>query len=149
MKRTAIILFVCAVSLWAGAMLFFSALVLPTLFMNLQVHEAGNLAALLFPKYNHWGTACSLLAAASALYLWLRYGLSWRTVAIVSLLVLAIQLYATLSLHPQVAALRGVDAPAARARFDHLHKRSVRVNGLLLLAELGLLVWCGRRVDPD
>ena len=130
-------------------MLFFSALVLPTFFMNLPVHEAGKLAGLLFPKYNIWGTVCALTAFVSAAYLWFRCGPPWRVVAIVSLFALAVQCYAAFSLHPRVAALRGHDSAEAKARFDRLHHRSVRVNGLLLLTELGLLVWCGRRIDAD
>ncbi len=130
-------------------MLFFSALVLPTFFMNLPVHEAGSLAALLFPKYNLWGTVCALFAFVAAAYLWFCCGSPWRTLTFVSVLALVLQCYAAFGLHPQVASLRGRESAQAKARFDRLHHRSVRINGLLLLTELGLLVWCGRRIDAD
>ncbi len=125
-------------------MVFFSAVVLPAFFIELETHRAGAMAALLFPRYNFYGIICATLACASGLLLWIKAGSVWRSVAVIASVMLAIQAYVTFSLHPEVAMIRG--KTEHKARFDVLHRRSVRVNGILLVAGLGILVWGGRRL---
>ena len=64
LKAPAESLFVVAVALWTGAVVFYSLLVLPTLFASMPSARAGEVAALVFPRYYHGGL---LLGAAMLL----------------------------------------------------------------------------------
>ncbi len=57
-------LYLLALGAWVGAMLFFSAVVLPLLFTQLGPGEAGPIAALIFPYYYKVGLAAAVLVCA-------------------------------------------------------------------------------------
>ena len=60
--------FLVALALWTGAGVFFSGVVLPTLFLKLETSVAGQTAALLFPGYYAFGIGTgAVLLVASAL----------------------------------------------------------------------------------
>ena len=56
-------------------------------------------------------------------------------------------LYAGNSLTPAINAARDA-GPAEHPRFDRLHRRSVRLNGLVLVLGMGLLVAFATRPAP-
>ena len=123
-------LFVFALAMWIGSAAFFSLVVLPVLFTKLDTASAGAVAALLFPYYYRFGVAVGALLLGTTAYLAARARGPWRAAAALASLMVACQAYAAFSLHPRVAALRG--SAVERPRFDALHRRSVRLNGVVL-----------------
>jgi hypothetical protein len=131
-------LFLLTLGLWAGAGVFFSGVVLPTLFLNLESSAAGQTAALLFPGYYAFGIAVGALLLCAACWLARGGALTWRIIVAAIVVAWACQLYAGLSIRPRMAELRG--QPTGTAEFQDLHKLSVRLNGVVLIATLGVLV---------
>jgi hypothetical protein len=134
-------LFVLALTLWIGSATFFSAVVLPVLFTRLDTPRAGEIAALLFPFYYRVGVAFGVLLLGVCAYFAVRLRGAWRYAVALAALMLACQAYAAFSLHPRVAALRGLEAQ--RPLFDTLHRRSVRLNGVVLAGGLILVLSSG------
>jgi hypothetical protein len=131
-------LFLLTLGLWAGAGVFFSGVVLPTLFLNLESSAAGQTAALLFPGYYAFGIAAGALLLCAACWLARGGARAWRIIVAAIAIAWACQLYAGLSIRPRMAELRG--QPDGTAKFQDLHKLSVRLNGVVLIATLGVLV---------
>jgi hypothetical protein len=134
-------LFVLALTIWIGSVAFFSLGVLPILFTRLGPPRAGEVVALLFPVYYRVGVAFGVLLLAASAYLAGRVRGAWRYAAALALVMVACQAYAAFSVHPRVAMLRGVEAE--RPRFDALHRRSVRLNGVVLGGGLVLVLSSG------
>jgi hypothetical protein len=140
-------LFLFALTMWIGGAAFFSLVVLPVLFTNLEPAKAGEIAALVFPFYYRLGTVLGIILLVSAIYLAARSGGAWRAAVAVGAVMLACQAYATFSVHPRMAALR--TAARERPAFEVLHRRSVNLNtivlggGLILVLSGGYLL--GRR----
>ncbi|HYB97763.1 MAG TPA: DUF4149 domain-containing protein [Candidatus Limnocylindrales bacterium] len=129
-------------ALWIGGSVFFSALVLPVLFINMpSPSEAGAVAALLFPIYFRAGLACSLIALVLALVLARGAGRLWQAAVLVVAVMAAVQAYSALLLHPEMAGLRG--RPEHVERFQALHRRSVQLNNVVLAAGMALLLSSG------
>jgi hypothetical protein len=144
-QRALVAALIGALVVWLGATFFFSLVVLPSLFINLERAQAGAVAALLFPLYYRVGTAAGVVALLTALLLARGAGLVWRAATLTITVMLACQLYSTFVLHPRVAALRG-DA-AHSAEFEALHRRSVRYNGIVLFGGLALIGASGLLFD--
>ena len=138
-------LFVFALTMWIGATTFFSIVVLPVLFTRLGPPRAGEVAALLFPFYYRFGVAFGVLLLGACAYLAARVRGAWRFACAVAALMLVCQAYAAFSLHPRVAALRGSETD--RPLFDALHRRSVRLNGVVLAGGLILVLSSGYLLD--
>ncbi len=138
------IIHLLALGLWIGSVVFFSLIVAPTLFGTLGKEAAGRAVSVIFPRYYAFGGACGAFALLSGLLLGLKRG-SWGRLLVLELVLLAlmtgIAVYAGRVLLPQAsearAALAGAqETPAygeAQARFDALHRRSVLLNGTVLL----------------
>jgi len=135
----AVAVFVTALSLWIGAVAFYSAVVLPVLFTNMSATEAGSIAALVFPWYFRVGSVLGVIATAAALRLARGSGGIWRLAAVLLAVMTAAQLYSTLIVHPEVALLR---ARGERGeRFTALHQLSVHINAVVFGG--GMLLLCG------
>jgi putative copper export protein len=139
--------FLVAMSAWLGSILFFSFGVAPILFRVLPPEHAGRLVRALFPIYYAWGTTagavalpatfCGPLAVPEMRGPWVAVR------AGVILLGVLIMFYGGNVLTPAINAARDAGPPEA-ARFGRLHRRSVWLNGLVLvlgLSALGLHVW--------
>jgi hypothetical protein len=134
----AVSLLMLSLSLWLGAVAFFSGGVLPALFLNLEPHEAGRIAALVFPVYFRAGLVLGLLACTAALVLARSQGRKWKIAAGLLVAMTACQAWSALVVHPEMARIRGVDGEAGR--FQELHRLSVRLNSVVLGGGLLLLV---------
>jgi len=138
-------LYVATLAIFVGSVVFFSLLVLPTLFVNLGTSEAGRIAALLFPAYYKAGLVCAMLLLVIVLSLAVtaapEFRRAWVVTAFTVAVMLAAQAYGALVIHPQVASLRGI--ASARADFDHLHRLAVRFNGVVLVGGMGLVFASG------
>jgi len=123
-----------ALSLWLGAMGFFSFVVAPTVFHALDGPSAGRFLRTVFPRYYLFGAGCSLVLVTAALLspatgIWVLGGG----------LALAGLAFGSLALVPAINRAR--DAGAAGAgRFRRLHGASVALNVIALLVAVGVSV---------
>ncbi len=124
-----------ATGMWLGAMVFFAAVVAPTVFGTLEPLEAGKMIRRVFPKYYLFGLICLSIAVLVSLVT-----PNWVTIAFAVLL--AITLYARQILMPKVNSARGAMLEKNEEhspQFDRLHKLSVQLNAFEMLVCLGLM----------
>ena len=135
--------YLLALSAWVGSIAFFSFGVAPVIFRVLGKDSGAKFVRALFPRYYLWGATAAAIALPALICGPMSYPeLRGPRVGIQALFVLVgalVMLYCGNSLTPQINAARdgGLDASA---RFDALHKRSVRLNALVLLIGIGLLI---------
>ena len=133
-----------ALGAWLGETIFFGAAVAPALFGALDRVEAGNVTALIFPRYYGLGYVCGALLVATAIGLWQRTrpaGGVWAVAAVIAGLMLADCLFAGLYLLPEADALRPLlhdanAAASAQPQFDALHRLSMQLNLAVLAGHL-------------
>ena len=141
------VLTISAVSVWVGAMAFFSLFVAPTAFSVLDRESAGRLVTAVFPRYYLFGLVLGSLGLAGVAGRLLGGGerqAPWGSLALL-LVMLGLTLYALVVLLPASEAVRAAmraagvtPAPQAQA-FARLHRLSVILNGVTLLAGLALV----------
>lgn len=143
--------FLLGMTAWLGAILFFSFGVAPIIFKVLEAGQAARFVRALFPRYYAWGATSSAIALAaftSGVLVWPEYRGPWALVQIVLLLSgVLISLYCGNVQTPQINAARDA-GPDQAGRFDRLHRRSVQLNSLMLLAGVVLLGAHAFRPDP-
>ena len=132
-----------AVSLWLGAMGLFAFVVAPAAFATLDREAAGRFVATVFPRYYLVGLVLGLVALAGLVGRWLARGgrpWDWLPLLLV-LLMLSLTAYAGAVVLPAAQTAREAmrRAPAdvtseAAARFARLHRRSVILNGAVMVA---------------
>ena len=139
-------IYILALAVWLGQVVFFSFVVAPQIFGNLPVEQAGTVVGLLFPIYYLISHICAATVAGCALVLrgWSRpAGGPWLIAAAIAGLALLASLYAGFAVQPRASELRPqlhrADTPAAvQQEFDDLHALAVELNGGVLLAGLVL-----------
>jgi hypothetical protein len=127
-------LYVVAATL--GAMLFFAVGVAPTVFQALPIEQAGLFLRRLFPRYY----LALILGSVVAGCLWIS---SAPLAAAVCLLIALSTLWIRQRLVPRINQLRDAELAgdaAAGARFATLHRISVIINMIQLLALFALLL---------
>jgi uncharacterized protein DUF4149 len=134
-----------------GSVLFFSFAVAPIVFAVLGPENGGKFVRALFPRYYAWGAIAGAIALPAFVAVPLCYP-EYRgaAVGVQSLIILActlIMLYAGNSLTPAINAARDA-GPEGHERFERLHRRSVRLNALVLVIGLGLLIAFANRPTP-
>ena len=144
-------LFLLGMTAWLGAILFFSFGVAPIIFRVLEASQAARFVRALFPRYYAWGATSATIALASytgGVLVRPEYRGAWAMVQISLLLGgVLINLYCGNVLTPRINAARD-SGPGQARRFDRLHSRSVRLNGLMLLAGIFLVVAHASRPEP-
>lgn len=141
--RWLVSLFVTSLALWIGAAAFLTGGVMPALFFNLEPSDAGRIAALVFPIYFRAGLAVGIVTTIAAALLARGQGTLWKGVLGLVVVMTLAQGWSAVVLHPEMQRIRGMDSEVAR--FQQLHKLSVRLNsvvlggGVLLLAASGVL----------
>jgi len=132
-----------ALVVWVGAVVFVSLVVAPVVFGSFPVELAGTVMAGIFPVYYGVTAAAGVVALAAALVLWrlARGSRAWTAMVVMLAIMLAATTYAGGVVHPRARALRlrlhqQAVEPEVQAEFDLLHRRAVRLNGVVLL--LGL-----------
>lgn len=122
-----------------GGMVFFGAIMAPLVFTKLDGATAGRFIRATFPRYYLYVTAAAALGAA---------GLVWQDwpSGLVLAIVAALTLWLRQGLMPLLNRLRdaglGGDG-AAGSRFDKLHRVSVMVNAVQIVAVLAVMVRVG------
>ncbi|MFN7932801.1 MAG: DUF4149 domain-containing protein [Bryobacteraceae bacterium] len=132
-----------AVSVWLGSIVFFSFFVAPTLFRSLGKETAGMAVRAIFPKYYLLGVVCAVVLCAVHVMrgvLWYWGGMIRPSIVMFGLLTL-VGIYARVRLTPALDSTRDGSKP----EFDKLHKRSVRLNGLVLLCLVFHILWMSMR----
>jgi hypothetical protein len=135
-----------SIVLWTGAIVFFSFFTAPALFRALGPVEAGKAVRTIFPRYYLLGIVCGVTLAAVQVgrgLLWYWGGMIKPALVLFSLLTL-IGLYTRQVLTPAINSARDA-GPAQKPRFDSLHRRSVMINGFVLLLLMLYLVWMAQR----
>lgn len=139
-----------ALVVWIGGIVFFSFFTAPALFGVLPRDMAGRVTAVLFPRYYLLGGTCGAIALLTSVWQ------GWRAPArdrgrrietLLLLLMLAMTLYAGLGILPETSSLLSqlhaaddtAGRQAAQRRFDDLHRRSVLLNGMVLVCGIGTL----------
>lgn len=139
-------LYILALAVWLGEVVFFSLVVAPQVFGNLPIAQAGVVVGLIFPTYYLVGHLSAAVVVGCALVLrgWSRpAGGLWLVAAVIAGLALVASLYAGFAVQPRISELRPQlhqpDTPAAvQAEFDDLHELAVELNGGILVATLVL-----------
>jgi hypothetical protein len=129
-----------AMALWTGSIVFFSFFVAPVLFRALGKPEAGKAVRAVFPRYYLLGIFCGVTLVVVQLgrgLLWYWGGMILPALVIFTLLTL-VTLYARQVLIPAITS-------GEKPRSDTLHRRSVMLNGFVLLLLLLYLVWMAQR----
>ena len=131
---------------WAGSIVFFIFLTAPVLFGVLGQNDAGKVVRALFPRYYLLGTMCGLVLVSVQLgrgLLWYWGGMIRPAIVLFSILT-AINLYSRQVLTPAINRARDAGQNDKR-RFDRLHRRSMLLNGFVLLTLLFYLIWMAVR----
>ncbi|HZP43824.1 MAG TPA: DUF4149 domain-containing protein [Candidatus Binatia bacterium] len=135
--------YLLALAVWVGEIVFFSFVGAPTIFAVLERTRAGDVTSAIFPRYYALAVACGAVAVVGAFLLGrgaVRPGL-WRTAVVALLLGLGATLWAARVVQPRAAALRAAmhaapaDAPV-RLEFGRLHRTAVLLNAGALVAGL-------------
>jgi len=149
-------IYLLCLAIWLGAMVFFSAFVAPIIFTRLTVAQAGAVVSALFPRYYILGYVVGAIGTLLAVYFAAARGPRgwWSGAAVALALAVALTIYAGFVVRPRVDAIRAVAEdpdpdPALKAEFDELHRRSVTVNGAVLVLNLFALVATAAALAPN
>ena len=127
---------ILASALVAGGMLFFAVIIAPFVFTHLPEADAARFIRALFPRYYLFMAIAAAAAAALASGASVLAALIMVAVAIG--FVVARQLLMPAINRARDAELAG--SPSAGGRFARLHRLSVGINSLQLLASFGVLI---------
>jgi hypothetical protein len=136
-------LYLLALVVWLGEIIFFSFVVAPTVFGVLEVERAGQVTSAIFPRYYAIGMGAGGLAVACAVVL-ARHAATpgwWWAAGATLGLGLAATLWAGLVVRPRTEQLRAAARAAAVApsddpAFGAAHRLAVVLNSVALLSGL-------------
>ncbi len=119
-----------------GSMLFFAAIVAPSVFTFVSGEQAGKFLRGLFPRYYLWGILVSLLMTVLA-------AMVSPTLLLTSTVVLALFVIARQVLMPAINNARDLmlqDDTEAKTRFKRLHGASVAINLLQMVILMAVII---------
>ncbi len=119
-----------------GSMLFFAAVVAPSVFRFVSEREAGLFLRGMFPRYYLWGVIISLVMVPLAAYVSL-----WLLLS--SLILLSLFVIARQVLMPAINQSRDLAKQGdtvAKNRFNRLHRVSVMINALQMLLLIAVII---------
>jgi uncharacterized membrane protein len=148
-------LYLMALIIWLGEVIFFSFVAAPSIFATFPRPEAGLAVGAIFPSYYRIGYGCGIILLIGAIVLaGTAVARGWWTVNIVlAAVMLALTLYAGVVVQPRAAALRPqIHEPTATAavkdEFSRLHRLAVVLNGVVLACGLALSAITASSVRP-
>ena len=135
--------YLIALAAWLGSILFFSFAIAPMVFQVLDPETAGRFLRAFFPRYYIWGAVSGALALPCAVGGPLAFpehrGPMVGLQALIIIAAVLLTLYAVNSLTPAINAAKDA-GEAGKQRFERLHRRSVILNGLVMILLMGLIV---------
>ncbi len=148
-------LYLAALIVWIGEIVFFSFIVAPAIFRTFQPVDAGRAVGAVFPLYYRLGYFCGgtllltsvfLLGGAAARGL-------WSVNAGLAAVMLAATLYAGIVIQPRAAELRpqlhdATAPPTVKEEFDRLHRVAVQLNGAVLVCGIVVSVITATALRP-
>lgn len=147
--------YLMALIVWVGEVVFFSFVVAPSIFRTFPTEDAGRAVGAIFPTYYVLGYICgALLLVTSALFIGAGVArLWWSATTLLAAVMLSATLYAGLAIQPRATALRPQihDAsapPSVKVEFDRLHKLAVQLNGAVLVCGLVVTVITATTLRP-
>ncbi len=149
------IIFFLALSFWIGSITFMSFIVAPTLFRELPKEVAGEFVSKIFPSYYMLGYICGSAAFLSLLFKGLLdKPFPWIRLLLIFIM-LGCSLYAGTKVHPETHMVKTVmrsmeDSPekdAKQKEFSQLHRLSVILNSIVLLAGIVVICITGYKID--
>ena len=148
-------LYLMALIIWLGEVIFFSFVAAPSIFATFPTPEAGRAVGAIFPTYYRIGYGCGIILLIGAVVLTgAAVARGWWAVNIVlAAVMLALTLYAGVIIQPRVAALSPqIHTPTATAavkdEFSRLHRLAVVLNGVVLLCGLAVSAITAGGVRP-
>jgi uncharacterized membrane protein len=136
-------LYLLALGLWVGEVVFFSFVVAPSVFGVLPSAEAGKVVGAIFPRYYGLGVVAGTVALVCAVVLGQRAAFArwWTGAAVAIALGLAATAWAGAVVHPQAQRVRAAaeargEAPANVEEFRQAHRLAMILNSLALLGGL-------------
>ena len=148
-------LYLLALVVWVGEVVFFSFVAAPALFGTFPAADAGRAVGAMFPTYYRLGYAClTLVFLGCVLFVATGVARTWWVVGTaLAAVALAATLYAGVVVQPRATALRPqLHAPEAppqvRTEFDRLHRLAVQLNGVALLCGLAISAITAAALKP-
>ncbi len=130
-----------ATAVWVGSIVFQSAIVAPSVFTALESSDASRFLRRLFPSFFRLGIVCGAIMTLGFGYLTVGSAYdAWLLALSGAMTVLAI---VSLALVPRINAARDA-GEAGAASFEKLHRLSVLLTVLILLAGIVVLVHIAR-----
>ncbi|HGY93015.1 MAG TPA: DUF4149 domain-containing protein [Planctomycetes bacterium] len=148
--------FLTAMSVWLGGVVFFSFFTAPVIFERLPRNQAADLISVIFPRYYNLGYVCGTLMIISGFYpvwleptgkmAWLSWGLAF--------LATALSAYAGKVVMPRVRRHRQTAASSAGtaehprnlSAYNRSHQLSVTLNSTVLILLITQALIYGYRV---
>lgn len=151
--------YVVALGVWLGTVVFFSFIGAPAIFRTFgeeQRAEAGRVVGAIFPGYYRIGYVCgaALLVASVILAVKERTGAgAWLASIVLTAVMLGAGSYAGMVIQPRAHQLRlqlhePEAAPTVQLAFERLHRRAVQLNAVILLGGLVLAGLVAARLPP-
>ncbi len=143
---------------WLGAMTFFSFIGAPAIFKTLDRSTAGDVVAVIFPKYYAIGYVCSILAILTLAFIVSKTGITSASKAgLITLVVMFIlTLGSGLVVAPKVKNIKEqirqttdtAKSEALNTEFKKLHGISMALNGVTWIVGLVLLYFTVGYMSP-
>ncbi len=148
-------LYLAALIVWLGEIVFFSFVVAPAIFRTLPTADAGRAVGAVFPLYYRLGYVCggALLLTTLVLMGGAVSRAWWGVNAVLAALMLGATLYAGVVIQPRASELRPqihdpAAPPTAKEEFDRLHRLAVQLNGAVLLCGVVVSIITARALRP-
>ncbi|MCB9834386.1 MAG: DUF4149 domain-containing protein [Planctomycetes bacterium] len=152
-------IFLVAMGVWLGGVVFFSFFTAPVIFERLPRNTAADLISVMFPRYYNLGYFCGsamLVAAAYPVYLDPGSANCWATWSL-ALIATVIAIYAGRAVMPRVRRLRLAAASSAgspehgenRRAYEQAHQLSMILNSGVLLLLIAQALLYGYRVRSE
>jgi len=137
-------IYILSLACWIGSIIFFSFFTAPVIFNLLEREKAGKVVGVIFPRYYFLGYVCAVMALSSLL---ISTQEIFSTKKILLLVMIIGWFYAGLVVSPKSKKLKTLRESASsveekelfETKFKKNHSLAVKLNGVVLLAGLGLL----------
>jgi len=148
-------LYLAALIVWLGEIVFFSFIVAPAIFRTFPPVDAGRAVGAVFPLYYRLGYVCGAALLLTSVFL-LGGAASRRLWAInagLAAIMLIATVYAGLIIQPRATELRPqlhdtAAPPTVREEFDRLHRVAVQLNGVVLVCGVVVSVITATALRP-